>query len=184
MFKFLKSFFEKKEEFELEILALPELLGKNESFLNSELKFFLSDFKETFESDLKILAQELSNLESADLLNKHISERERHILEGNKLAFIGKVRTFSQIITPPSDIGAIGNFLTNYGEKEGDLDSLNRSIMVLQQFHSNELKSVMSVLSSISSQVDNLKNNKFSFKISVAERIKKNLSNFKDLNTL
>ena len=62
MFKFLKSFFEKKEEFELEILALPELLGKNESFLNSELKFFLSDFKETFESDLKILAQELSNL--------------------------------------------------------------------------------------------------------------------------
>jgi hypothetical protein len=165
MFKFLKKLFTepKKEELKPEELK-PEELGKwfNEESnkIFTELNIKLDDIKNKIKEETTKTKENLAILNAANLHNPKISVREKQFMEGNRRAYILSVNTFLRgLEIEKEDPSKLLEFCNNFNKRiENFGKSTVRSYHILQEFFSNESKTIAINIRRLGSHVSELEN--------------------------
>ena len=124
-----------------------------------------SDFRSILESASSQISMQKSefmnlllNLETAELRNKDIMPRALQLMEGNRSAYIKKMRDFSDSLMLPDDTSEIAVFLENFDSRLDELNkSTSKAYYVLQEFFANESRKVAMMIKDFEKFVGTIK---------------------------
>lgn len=157
-------FFKKEKARPKKVKVKPEELHeKYHDILGDALNDFEAEVSEMFRS-IKESRQEIENLlkelEDAELKNPNVPPKERHFMEGNRLAFSKAVRDFISKLNEPEDIisdETIKKFLEKYREDAENFKKTSlRPGQISSQFFGGIIKKINSQLVSIDNKTKEL----------------------------
>ncbi|MGV8169630.1 MAG: hypothetical protein ACP5N3_06265 [Candidatus Nanoarchaeia archaeon] len=169
--------FRKKTEQEKKELEMKDLENFLENFLGSSgLDSKISMLRRDLSSKVIRLNELLNELEYAKLKEeKVVPERIRSIFEGNKKAFIDKVRAFIPELRVPENKENIDEFLESLSEKINSLsEDTQKNYFVIKEFAEDHVRPVTAKIKDIDSLVSNAR----------ADIDKTPLSKVKEIKTL
>jgi len=183
MLKFLKSFFTKKE-IEKEEISLNEM----ENWFNDKTKIIFNNLDKKIEDEklkingeIKKCIENLETLKNTELKNPNIPIRAKQAMEGNRDAYIKRVKIFLDYIgLEDNDYDKILNFCNNFDTQLNNLGkSTLKSYQILQEFLANESSDIAINIRNLDNLIKELKNLFVNSKIETIETIKNEISNLK-----
>jgi hypothetical protein len=102
-------------------------------------------------SNLIALAKKsVDTLETAQLTNPHIPEKEKQIMEGHRRVYVQKMRRFLEDVKIPTDFTQVGHYTAVFSENLGKFsEETSKNYMVLKHFFENELSSLVQSVKNI-----------------------------------
>ncbi len=157
---FKKLFSREPEDLTLKQIELEDWLQENsEDFLIESNKKIKRNFAEIDKIKLELL-RKLSKLGEAKLVNPDIPEREKHIMQGNRLNYIQKTESFLEHIELPElDYEFINDFCTDFERQLKQFNqSTSKGYFVLTNFFDKEMKEIAMLIKHIEDRVIQLIN--------------------------
>lgn len=152
---FKKLFTAKPKEISLEQIELKDWLENNSGSAlkeeNSKIKESLNKIKE-YKNELR---EKLHALEKAELMNKDIHERERHIMVGNRHNYIAKSMAFlSGIMLPEFNYEKLKAFCENFTDRlEALNDDTGKGYFILKNFFEHEMRDIANAIKKIEAEI-------------------------------
>lgn len=130
--------FRKKQEVQkIRFNELPVWL--DEYFDQLGLNSRISEFKASFSEKMRQIYDALEKLENAQLMNKNIPPKARHIMEGNRTNYIRQIKFFFQNIMLPADYENFQVFSQGFPKRLNELSRITqKNYFVLREFFEQE----------------------------------------------
>jgi hypothetical protein len=184
MFRFLKNIFTKKE-IEKEEIALNEL----ENWFNEKTNAVFNDLSKKIESmklninhEIQKCYENIEELKKGELKNPKIPIRAKQAMEGNRDAYIKRIKIFlNNIDLDIKAHGALADFCDNFSK---ELDTLAKSTMksyqILQEFLANESSNIAMNIRNLDNSMKELKSIMKNSKIKNIENLKNQIPDLKN----
>ncbi|MFH1511231.1 MAG: hypothetical protein ABIF10_06060 [Candidatus Woesearchaeota archaeon] len=141
MFSFLKKW--KKEDLVLHLDRIDSWLKERNQSQMSPIQASLGDLKKGFDREKSRVLQNADRLMGLQLKNPNIPVRELHYMQGNRDAYIRKVRVFCKDAEFPGNLDDVPSFYENFCRQLADLaKSTGKPYMILQHFFANESRAI------------------------------------------
>ena len=142
---FLKRLFKKSsKKVTLNSIELKEWLeNESESLLADTNKSFEKYIKQA-NANVSVIKKKLIILQNAELLNDKITNREKHIMEGNRTNYIKKAFQFLENFTiPNNEYESIEIFANSFEETLQEFNSATeKNYFVLKNFYDSEMREI------------------------------------------
>ncbi|MFH1317333.1 MAG: hypothetical protein ABII01_07470 [Candidatus Woesearchaeota archaeon] len=162
MWEFIKKLFKKEEDNPIEISESNIINWFDEKIaeLSKDLDENLKSMKLNIYEEIKTTQKNLEILGNASLRNPDISMKEKHMMHGNRQAYLRKIDVFlNQINVNENNYSKLLNFCDFFETNLIELGkSTARQYMVLQHFFGNESRDVAINLKNLENHIKRLKN--------------------------
>lgn len=141
-FDFLKRHSEKDERIEVKSIKFSDLDGWIDFRLNellSEANLELVEIRRKFEDEKEMIRTNLGKLEETEPKNKELPKRILQIMEGNRLTYAQKVKTFLEKSFLSDNMKSLSKSLDSFDESFNDFEKgVAKSHNVMLEFFPNE----------------------------------------------
>ncbi|MFH1053241.1 MAG: hypothetical protein V1740_02375 [Candidatus Woesearchaeota archaeon] len=162
MWEFIRNLFKKEEDKPIEISEsnLINWFDEKIAELSKDLDENLKSIKLNIYEEIKTTQKNLEILGNASLRNPDISMKEKHLMHGNRQAYVRKIDVFlNQINVNENNFSKLLNFCDFFETNLIELGkSTARQYMVLQHFFGNESRDVAINLKNLENHIIRLKN--------------------------
>ncbi|MGV8161820.1 MAG: hypothetical protein ACP5N2_00630 [Candidatus Nanoarchaeia archaeon] len=154
----LFKLFKKNKITEIKEISILDVENWLENFLSgSGLDVKIAILKRDISSKIVKLNELLNELEDTKLTEeKIIPDRVKHIFEGNRKAFIDRIRAFMLELKVPEDIESVDDFLEDLSEKLNSLsEDTQKNYFILKEFVEDQVRPITSKIKDIDTMISN-----------------------------
>ena len=118
VFNFLKKFSKKKEEIEeTNLIVLNECVDSYYKKIIDNTNSKFDDLREKIKIEKKKSIENLNKLEDAELRNKNVPERVKHIIDGNRSTYLQKVNILIEKVDLPKNFDNITDYCESFDKE-------------------------------------------------------------------
>ncbi|MFH1425452.1 MAG: hypothetical protein ABIG28_01835 [archaeon] len=179
----LKKIFSESQEEETKSLTLNQLESlleelSKETFDGTNEK--LSEIKEQIAREKVSLNSNLSLLENAKLKNTEIPDRVKQVMEGNRQAYIQKMSSILEKVSPPQKFSELIEFTNSFDNELANFEkSIAKNHHIMLEFFVKEATAVSTNIRNIDKLAKDIKKTLEENKINSLEKIKTQLNEIK-----
>lgn len=175
-FDFLKPAPKEKETLSLNLAELGNWLSEIHKKAQNEVTPQLKELQKELSEVKAKLEKNISTLESAELKNKEIPEKIKHLMEGNRKIYIQKMNLLVEKIQFPENLDENMKFCKEFDQYMTEFDKgITKSHMAMSEFFVNEANAVSTSVRAIDHIVKKQKKLFESGKIEKIKEIEKEL---------